>query len=78
VESIEEHVIAIVADRLGKDKSQVRRDSSFTSDLGADSLDLVELTMEFEDKFGITIADEDQEKIQTVGQAIDYVKEHVR
>ena len=70
----EERVIEIVAEQMGVDKSQVTRETSFVNDLGADSLDTVELVMEFEDEFDISIPDEEAEKIQTVGQAIDYVE----
>jgi len=59
------------------DKAQITRETSFVNDLGADSLDTVELVMEFEDEFDISIPDEDAEKIQTVGQAIDYVEAHL-
>jgi len=68
--TIEERVAEIVAEQMGVDKSQVTRETSFVNDLGADSLDTVELVMEFEDEFDISIPDEDAEKIQTVGQAI--------
>ena len=75
--TIEERVIEIVAEQMCVDKSQITRESSFINDLGADSLDTVELVMEFEDEFDISIPDEDAEKIQTVGQAIDYVEAHL-
>jgi acyl carrier protein len=75
--TIEERVLDIVAEQMGVDKSQVTRETSFVNDLGADSLDTVELVMEFEDEFDISIPDEDAEKIQTVGQAIDYVEAHL-
>jgi acyl carrier protein len=67
-------VIEIVAEQMGEDKANITRETSFVNDLGADSLDTVELVMEFEDEFDIDIPDEDAEKIQTVGQAIDYVE----
>ena len=70
----EERVVEIVAEQVGVDKGQITRETSFVNDLGADSLDTVELVMEFEDEFDISIPDEDAEKIQTVGQAIDYVE----
>ncbi len=70
----DERVIEIVAEQVGVDKAQITRETSFVNDLGADSLDTVELVMEFEDEFDISIPDEDAEKIQTVGQAIDYVE----
>jgi acyl carrier protein len=75
--TIEERVAEIVAEQMGVDKAQVTRETSFVNDLGADSLDTVELVMEFEDEFDIQIPDEDAEKIQTVGQAIDYVEAHL-
>ena len=75
--TIEERVAEIVAEQMGVDKAQVTRETSFVNDLGADSLDTVELVMEFEDEFDISIPDEDAEKIQTVGQAIDYVEAHL-
>jgi acyl carrier protein len=70
-------VVDIVAEQMGVDKSQITRETSFVNDLGADSLDTVELVMEFEDEFDISIPDEEAEKIQTVGQAIDYVEAHL-
>jgi len=73
---IEEKVIAIVSDQMGVDKSQINRNTSFVNDLNADSLDTVELVMEFEDEFDMNIPDEDAEKIQTVGAAIDYIEKH--
>jgi acyl carrier protein len=71
---IEQKVIAIVAEQMGKDKGEINRDTHFVNDLNADSLDTVELVMEFEDEFETSIPDEEAEKIQTVGQAIDFVK----
>ena len=73
---MEEQLIEIVSENLNAPKEEITRDKRFIEDLQADSLDLVELAMEFEDKFGVTIPDEDFEKIKTVGDAIDYVKEH--
>ena len=75
-EDIESRVIAIVAEQLGVDKSEISRDTSFVNDLNADSLDTVELVMEFEDEFDMSIPDEEAEKIQTIGQAVDYIQEH--
>ena len=71
---IETKVIDIVAEQMGVDKAEITRDTSFVNDLNADSLDTVELVMEFEDEFEMSIPDEEAEKIQTVGQAIDYIK----
>lgn len=71
---IAEKVKKIIVDRLGVDESEVTLESSFTNDLGADSLDTVELIMEFEKEFDISIPDEEAEKIQTVGQAVSYVE----
>jgi acyl carrier protein len=73
--SIEEKVIGIVAEQLSVPKEEISRESSFVDDLKADSLDVVELVMEFEDEFEITIPDEDYEKIRTVGDAIDYIQQ---
>ena len=70
-------MVEIVAEQMGVDKGQVTRETSFVNDLGADSLDTVELVMEFEDEFDISIPDEEAEKIQTVGQAIGYVEAHL-
>ncbi len=70
---IQERVIKIVCDQMGTTPDKVSRETSFINDLGADSLDTVELVMEFEDEFEISIPDEDAEKIQTVGSAIEYI-----
>ena len=71
----EEKVIGIVSEQLGVPKDDVTSESSFVDDLKADSLDVVELVMEFEDEFGITIPDDDYDKIKTVGDAITYIDE---
>ena len=75
-DDIESRVISIVAEQLGVDKAEISRETSFVNDLNADSLDTVELVMEFEDEFDISIPDEQAEKIQTVGEAIDYIGEY--
>ncbi|MCP4759541.1 MAG: acyl carrier protein [Planctomycetes bacterium] len=72
---VEAKVIEIVAEQMGVEKGEVSRDTSFANDLNADSLDTVELVMEFEDEFDTSIPDDQAEKIQTVGQAIDYILE---
>jgi acyl carrier protein len=72
---IEQKVKAIIVDKLGVDESDISPEASFTNDLGADSLDTVELIMEFEKEFDITIPDEDAEQIATVGDAVGYLKE---
>ena len=72
--SVAERVIDIVAEQLGVNKDQINRDTSFVNDLGADSLDTVELVMELEEEFDINIPDDAAEKIQTVGQAIDHIE----
>ncbi|MCI5561192.1 MAG: acyl carrier protein [Phocaeicola sp.] len=66
----------IIVDKLGVDAAEVKPEASFTNDLGADSLDLVELIMEFEKEFGISIPDDQSEKIKTVGDAIAYIEEN--
>lgn len=73
IKAIEQKVIDIISEQMGADKAQITRETSFVNDLNADSLDTVELVMEFEDKFDMSIPDEEAEKIQTVGAAIDYV-----
>ena len=73
--SVEERVIDIVAEQLGVEKDKITRSTSFVNDLGADSLDQVELVMELEEEFDIDIPDDAAEKIQTVGQAIDFIEQ---
>ena len=73
---IAEKVTKIIIDKLGVDESEVNGEASFTNDLGADSLDTVELIMEFEKEFDCSIPDEDAEKIETVGDAIAYLGKH--
>jgi acyl carrier protein len=75
--SIEERVKKIIVDKLGVDESQVTPEANFANDLGADSLDTVELIMEFEKEFNIGIPDEQAETITTVGQAIEYLKKTI-
>lgn len=72
----EQRVRKIVAEQLGVNESEIKNDSSFVNDLGADSLDTVELVMALEEEFGVEIPDEDAEKITTVQQALDYVNTH--
>lgn len=74
---IEDQVIKIIVEQLGVEKSDVTPEASFADDLGADSLDTVELVMALEEKFGIEIRDEDAEKIATVANAIEYITTHV-
>jgi acyl carrier protein len=71
-----ERVKKIVVDRLGVDESKVTLEASFKDDLGADSLDVVELVMELEDEFDLEISDEDAEKITTVGEVVKYIESH--
>ena len=71
---IEAKVKAIIVDKLSVDEAEVKNEASFANDLGADSLDTVELIMEFEKQFGITIPDEASEQIKTVGGAIEYIE----
>ena len=73
VQAIEAKVTEIVSEQMGVDKAEISRETSFINDLNADSLDTVELVMEFEDEFDMSIPDEEAEKIQTVGAAIDYI-----
>ncbi|MHC4204617.1 MAG: acyl carrier protein [Planctomycetota bacterium] len=70
---MEKKVIEIISEQMGADKAEITRETSFINDLNADSLDTVELVMEFEDEFDMSIPDEEAEKIQTVGAAVDYI-----
>lgn len=77
VATIEAKVKAIIADKLGLDEKEITPQASFMNDLGADSLDTVELIMEFEKEFNFTIPDEEAEKISTVGEAIEYIRKNI-
>lgn len=74
---IEEKVIQIVSDQLSADKNEITPATSFVNDLNADSLDTVELVMELEDEFDLTIPDEEAEKLKTVGEAVEYIRKHL-
>jgi len=76
--SIEERLKEIIIKQLGDGKKPVVLETSFVNDLGADSLDIVELVMELEDAFDVSIPDEDAEKMQTVGDALKYISEHTQ
>lgn len=78
VKDVESRVKEIIVEQLGVDASEVTTQASFVNDLGADSLDTVELVMALEEEFDIEIPDEEAEKIQSVGQAVDYIKAHMK
>ncbi len=78
IQAIETRVVEIISEQMGVEKSEIARETSFINDLNADSLDTVELVMEFEDEFDMSIPDEEAEKIQTVGAAIDYIANVIR
>jgi len=78
MENPENKVKEIIIDRLGLEESEVTTEASFANDLGADSLDTVELIMEFEKEFNISIPDQDAEKISTVGEAIKYIQDNLK
>ena len=73
VEEIEDKVFTIVSEQMAINKAEITRETSFVTDLNADSLDIVELVMEFEDNFDMSIPDEEAEEIKTVGQVVDYI-----
>ncbi len=75
---IKSRVVSIIIDKLGVEEAEVTTEASFTNDLGADSLDTVELIMEFEKEFNIAIPDDQAENIQTVGQAVAYIEENAK
>ena len=77
VAEIEEKVVQIVSEQMSVDKVEIARSTSFVNDLNADSLDTVELVMELEDEFDITIPDDDAEALKTVGEAIEYIQKHL-
>ena len=78
MENVEQRVKKIIAEQLGVKEAEIKNPSSFVDDLGADSLDTVELVMAFEEEFGIEIPDEDAEKITRVKEAIDYIEAHAK
>jgi len=74
--TVNERISKIVSERLGVDETEVKKEATFKEDLGADSLDVVELVMELEDEFDLEISDEDAEKITTVGDVMEYIERH--
>jgi len=78
MENVEQRVKKIVAEQLGANEAEIKNESSFVEDLGADSLDTVELVMALEEEFHLEISDEDAEKITTVGDAVKYIDEHLK
>jgi acyl carrier protein len=76
--SVEERVKSIIVEQLGVDAEEVKADASFVEDLGADSLDTVELIMAFEEEFGVEISDEEAEKIRKVRDAVDYIEKRAK
>ena len=77
VAEIEEKVLQIVSEQMSVDKSEITQETSFVNDLNADSLDTVELVMELEDEFDLTIPDDEAEKLKIVGEAVDYIQQQV-
>ena len=78
MDNVEQRVKKIVAEQLGVNEAEIKTESSFVDDLGADSLDTVELVMAFEEEFGIEIPDEDAEKITRVKEAVEYIESHAK
>ena len=78
MDNVEQRVKKIVAEQLGVNEAEIKNESSFVDDLGADSLDTVELVMAFEEEFGIEIPDEDAEKITRVKEAVEYIESHAK
>ena len=76
--TVRDRVIEIICEQMGQNKDKVSEETSFINDLGADSLDTVELVMELEDEFDLSIPDEEAEKIRTVGDAVTYIEEHMK
>jgi acyl carrier protein len=76
IEEVKDKVIKIVSEQMGVEKSEISMETHFVNDLNADSLDTVELVMEFEDEFELSIPDEEAEKIQTIGAAVEYIMKH--
>ena len=78
MDNVEQRVKKIVAEQLGVNEAEIKNESSFVDDLGADSLDTVELVMAFEEEFSVEVPDEDAEKLQTVGDVIKYIEERAK
>ncbi|HUN80255.1 MAG TPA: acyl carrier protein [Phycisphaerae bacterium] len=76
MDEVKDKVIKIVSEQMGVEKSEISMETHFVNDLNADSLDTVELVMEFEDEFELSIPDEEAEKIQTIGAAVEYIMKH--
>ena len=76
IDEVKDKVVKIVSEQMGVEKSEISMETHFVNDLNADSLDTVELVMEFEDEFELSIPDEEAEKIQTIGAAVEYIMKH--